>query len=61
MTVNSEIISNSTTAQVSISELKTSGALSIGHAHLNMVASLNALTLDAVRELTAAVLHWSAR
>ena len=61
MTVNSEIIPSSTTAQVSISELKTSGPMSIGHAHLNMVASLNALTLDAVRALTAAVLHWSAR
>ena len=61
MTVNSEIIPSSTTAQVSISELKTSGAMSIGHAHLNMVASLNALTLDAVRALTAAVSHWSAR
>ncbi|MDA7784409.1 enoyl-CoA hydratase/isomerase family protein [Pseudomonadales bacterium] len=61
MTVNTEIIPNSTTAQVSISEFKTSGAMSVGHAHLNMVASLNALTLDAVRALTAAVLHWSAR
>jgi len=61
MTVISEIIPSSTTAQVSISELKTSGAMSIGHAHLNMVASLNALTLDAVRVLTAAVSHWSAR
>ena len=61
MTVNTEIIPNSTTAQVNISEFKTSGAMSVCHAHLNMVASLNALTLDAVRALTAAVLHWSAR
>lgn len=61
MTANTQIVANPITDQVIISELKTAGAMLIGHAHLNMLASLNALTLDAVRALTAAVSHWSAR
>ena len=61
MTVKTQISPNSKTDQVIIGEVKTSGAMCLGHAHLNMVASLNALTLDAVRALTAAVLQWSAR
>ena len=61
MTVNSEIILNPTTDQVILAELNTSGVMRIGHAHLNMVASLNALTLDVVKALSAAVLHWSTR
>jgi enoyl-CoA hydratase/carnithine racemase len=61
MTVNTQTTPNSTPAEVIISEFKTSGAMLIGHAHLNMVSSLNALTLDAVRALTVAVSQWSAR
>ena len=61
MTVNTQMSPNSMTDQVIIGELKTSGHMCIGHAHLNMVASLNALTLDVVRALTAAVSQWSTR
>ena len=61
MTADTEIDPNLKTDQVIISEHKTSGAMLIGHAHLNMVASLNALTLDAVRVLSTAVLQWSSR
>ena len=61
MTANTEIDLNLTVDQVIISEHKTSGAKLIGHAHLNMPSSLNALTLDAVRVLFAAISQWSER
>jgi enoyl-CoA hydratase/carnithine racemase len=46
---------------VLICEHKTTGTGLIGHAHLNMVGSLNALTLDAVKVLFDAISHWSER
>jgi len=46
---------------VLICEHKTTGTGLIGHAHLNMVGSLNALTLDAVKVLFDAISHWFER
>jgi enoyl-CoA hydratase/carnithine racemase len=52
---------NSDIEQVIIREYQTVGAGFIGHAHLNMVESLNALTLEAVRSLYKAFSLWSLR